>query len=215
MFHILSYSIYMSFTKALVCLIIAFFSFIGLKAQIHCGLVEIVPNTTVNSLLTFDNFTSYNGGMIMNSVAKIRIRVQDKAVVDPLCSWSLTMIVDNNPGGGTPANEWEELLQYGSGAGVNPPITNLEVRVRNSCSTSPADGVFQTFTNHGDIIDIIAPLLPVTPAGSCALNVNGPGSYLANYDEFNFDIDIRVTPNFTYNPGIYQLNVRFHLEENP
>ncbi|MCB9361477.1 MAG: hypothetical protein H6587_00350 [Flavobacteriales bacterium] len=215
LFHILSYSICMSFTKFLVYLLLTFFSVIELKAQIHCGLVEIVPNTTVNSLLTFDNFTSYGGGMIMNSVAKIRIRVQDKAVVDPLCSWSLIMIVDNNPGGGTPANEWEELLQYGSGSGVNPPITEMEVRVRNSCSTSPIDGVFQAFTNNGDIIDIITPLLPVTPAGSCALNVNGPGDYLSNYDEFNFDIDIRVTPNFNYNPGIYQLNVRFHLEENP
>tara|TARA_R110001592_G_scaffold125325_3_gene335226 strand:- start:2904 stop:3521 length:618 start_codon:yes stop_codon:yes gene_type:complete len=205
----------MSFTKFFVCLIFTFFSLLGVKAQIHCGLVEIVPNTSVNSLLSFDNFTSYNGGIIMNSVAKVRIQVQDKAVVDPLCSWSLIMIIDNNPGGGTPANEWEELLLYGSGTGINPPINLLEIRVRNSCSTSPIDGVFQTFTNNTDIIDIIAPLLPITPAGSCALNVNGPGSYLTNYDEFNFDIDIRVTPNFAYNPGIYQLNVRFHLEENP
>ena len=187
----------------------------ALTAQIHCGLVEIVPNTSVNSLLSFDNFTSYNGGMIMNSVAKVRVRVQDKAIVDPLCSWSLTMIIDNNPGGGTPAAEWEELLQYGVGTGTNPPVNLLEVRVRNSCSTSPIDGVFQTFTNHGDIIDIIAALLPVTPAGTCGLNVNGPGSYLANYDEFNFDIDIRVSPGFAYDPGIYQLNIRFHLEENP
>ena len=110
-FHILSYySIYMSSIKSFLCFLFALFSIAGIKAQIHCGLVEIVPNTTVNSLLTFDNFTSYNGGMIMNSVAKIRIRVQDKAIVDPLCSWSLVMIVDNNPGGGTPANEWEELL---------------------------------------------------------------------------------------------------------
>ena len=186
-----------------------------IEAQIHCGLVEITPNTSVNALMTFDNFTSYNGGMIINSVAKIRIKVEDQAIPDPLCSWSLIMTIDNNPGGGTPANEWEELNQYGSGLGTNPPIDVLEIRVINSCTTSPIDGVFQTFNNHGDIIDIIAPMLPITPAGSCGLNVNGPGSFLSNYDEFNFDIDIRVKPNFSYNPGIYQLNIRFHLEENP
>lgn len=125
------------------------------------------------------------------------------------------MIVDNNPGDGTPVNEWQQLLQYGSGNGTNPPINALQIRVRNGCNTSPIDGVFQTFTNNTDLIDIIAPLLPVTPANTCALNVNGPSDYLANYNEFNFDIDIRVLPNFSYNPGIYQLNIKFHLEENP
>ena len=201
--------------KSIFSFIVLAFAFTFAKAQIHCGLVEIVPNTTVNALLTFDDFTSYNGGRILNSVARIRIRVLNKAIIDPLCSWSLVMVIDNNPGAGTPASEWEELLQYGSGNGTNPPINSLEVRVRNACNTSPIDGSFQTFTNNTDLIDIIAPLLPVTSANTCALNVNGPSDYLANYDEFNFDIDVRVLPNFTYNPGIYQLNVRFHLEENP
>lgn len=125
------------------------------------------------------------------------------------------MSVNNNSGGGTPLDEWEELATYGSGLGTNPTIDILQVRVRNSCRTSPADGVYQTFTNNGDLIDIIAALLPVTPAGTCASNVNGVGSYLTNYDEFNFDIDIRVVPNFSFNPGLFQLNVNFRLEENP
>lgn len=187
----------------------------GLSAQIHCGVVEIDENTTVSQILTFDTFSKYNGGISINSVARVRIRVEDKAIVDPLCSWSLIMTIGNNPGGGTAMNEWEELVQYGAGMANNPTIDILQVRVRNACTTSPVDGVFQTFTNNGDVLDIIAPLLPVTPAGTCANNVNGPGSYLTNYDEFNFDIDIRVVPNFTFNPGLYQLNVNFHLEENP
>lgn len=183
--------------------------------QLHCGTVDIVPNTSVNELLTFDSFSQYQGGIIINSVARIRVRVTDQAVPDPLCSWHLYMIVDNNPGGGTPINEWEELTQYGNGLNINPPINSLEIRVRNGCQTSPIDGVFQTFTNNGDIIDIIAQMLLITPAGSCAPNVNGPGDYLTNYNEYNFDIDVRVKPSFQFNPGIYQLNVKFHLEENP
>lgn len=186
-----------------------------LKSQIHCGLVEIDPNTSVNQILSFDDFTKYNGGISVNSVARIRVRVEDQAIPDPLCSWSLVMSIDNNPGMGTPVDEWEELTQYGTGLGDNPEIDILQVRIRNACSTSPIDGVFQTFNNHGDLIDIIAPLLPVTPAGSCSNNVNGVGSYLSNYDEFNFNVDIRVLPTFGYNPGIYQLNVNFRLEENP
>ncbi len=201
--------------KSIFGLLIGLLLFASTNAQIHCGVVQIEPNTSINSLMTFDSFSKYEGGMIINGVAKIKIRVEDKAVVDPLCSWFLTMIVDNNPGAGTPANEWEELAQYGNGLGNNPPINALEIRVRNSCSTSPVDGVFQTFTNNMDILDIITPLLPVTPAGSCAVNVNGPGNYMSNYDEFSFTVDIRVKPNFTLNPGIFQLNIKFHLEENP
>lgn len=124
------------------------------------------------------------------------------------------MTIDNNPGAGTPVNEWEVLNHYGSGLGTNPPIDMLEIRVRNNCATSPINGVFTTFTNNMDVIDIIAPLLPVTPAGSCAVNTNGAGSYLTNYDEFTFAIDVRVKPGYIYNPGIYQLNIRFRLEEN-
>jgi hypothetical protein len=174
-----------------------------------------VPNTTVSEVATFDDFTDYEGGVIKNSVARIRVNVEDKAIVDPLCSWSLRMTVNNNPGAGTPVGEWEELAQYGSGAGANPTIDVLEIRVRNSCSTSPIDGTFQTFTNSGDIIDIIAAMLPITPAGSCAPNVNGPGDHLTDYNEYNFDIDIRIKPGFAFNPGIFQLNITFHLEENP
>ena len=187
----------------------------NLSAQIHCGHVEIDENTTVSQILTFDTFSKYNGGISLNGVARVRVRVEDLAVVDPLCSWSLIMTVNNNPGGGTAGTEWEELAQYGGGLGANPTIGILQVRVRNSCTTSPMDGVYQTFTNNGDLINIIEPMLAVTPSGSCVDNVNGPGSYLTNYDEFNFDIDIRVVPSFSFNPGLYQLNVNFHLEENP
>ena len=208
-------SVFMCNISKHIILVALLLVFSNLKAQLHCGLVEIDPNTTVDATMTFDSFSEYSGGITMNSVARVRIRVEDQAVVDPLCSWNLTMQVKNNPSAGTPPSEWEELVQYGSGFANNPTIGDLQIRVRNSCTTSPIDGLFQNFSNHGDLIDIIAPMLPKTPAGSCTDNVNGPGSYITNYDEFNFDIDLRVSPGFTYNPGIYQLQISFHLEENP
>lgn len=183
--------------------------------QLHCGLVQIEPNTTENAMMSFDSFTYYQGGYIISGVARIKVRVEDKAIIDPLCSWHLTMSIDNNSGAGTPANEWEELNLYGMGNGDNPTIDALEIRVRNNCGTSPIDGNFTNFTNNLDIIDIISPMLPVTPAGSCALNTNGPGNYLNNYDEFTFTVDLRVKPGFDFNPGIFQLNIKFRLEENP
>ncbi len=181
--------------------------------QIHCGNVSIEPNSAEVASLTFDSFTDYQGGVTINSVATIRVRVEDQAIPDPDCRWFLYMEVYNNPGSGTPANEWETLFQYGAGTAPAPDIDILQIRVRNACQTSPLDGVFQTFTNDGDILEIIADLLPLTPAGSCATNVNGPGDYLTNYDEFTFNIDIRVAPGYLFSPGIYELGVKFHLEE--
>jgi hypothetical protein len=198
-------------------ILFCFFSILvfNLSSQIHCGTVELVPNTSVNELATFDDFSYYQSGYNINSVAKIRVRVTDQSPVDLDCSWSLVMTIENNPGAGTPGSEWEELATYGNGSSVNPTIDMLEVRVRNTCATSPNNGAFQSFTNHGDIIDIIAAMLPVTPAGSCTTNVNGSGDYLTNYSEYNFNIDIRLKPGFQLNPGIFQLNVKFTLTENP
>jgi len=192
-----------------------FLSFTVGRSQIHCGYVAFEPNTSVSNIMTFDTPSKYQTGITIISAAKLKIRVKDKTIADPLCSWNLTMLLDNNPGAGTPNDEWEQLGLYGNGLSTNPKISLLQIRVRNACATSPADGIYQTVTTNTDIIDLIAPLLPVTPAGSCTTNVNGPGDYISNYDEFHFDIDVRVVPQFTFNPGVFQLNLRFHLEENP
>lgn len=185
-----------------------------ITAQIHCGLVSIVPNSSVNQIVVFDDFTKYNAGITINSVARLRIKVENKTIPDPLCSWNLKMYIENNSGAGTPINQWEEVTNYGNGNGRNPKIRFLEIRVRNICSTSPADNTFRRFQNTNDILDIISDMLPIIPAGSCSQNVNGAGSYLTNYDEFNFDIDIRLRPGVRFNPGIFNLNIRFRLEEN-
>ncbi len=195
--------------------VIFFCFFMVSRGQIHCGLVAFEPNTSVSNIMTFDSPSKYQGGLTIIGAARLKIRVEDKTIPDPLCSWNLTMLLDNNPSAGTPNNEWEKLALYGNGLNSNPTINILQVRVRNACATSPSDGIYQTVTTNTDILDIIAALLPVTPAGSCTTNVNGPGNYISNYDEFHFDIDVRVVPKFVFNPGIFQLNLRFHLEENP
>jgi len=67
-------------------------------AQVHCGLVSIVPNSSINQIVVFDDTTKYIGGITINSVTKIRVKVEDKTIVDPLCSWNLKMFIENNSG---------------------------------------------------------------------------------------------------------------------
>lgn len=181
--------------------------------QTHCGLVSFEPNVPVAANFAFDSFSQFESGITINNVATLRVRVEDQLIPDPDCRWFLTMEVDNSPGAGTNSDEWETLVNFGSGNSPTPTLDILQVRVRNACQTSPIDGIFQTFNSSGDFYEIIENSLLTTPAGSCSMNVNGPGDYLNNYNEYTFAIDIRVRPGYTFSPGVYELSIKFHLEE--
>ena len=152
------------------------------------------------------------------SVARLRVNVEHKTDVDLACRWKLRMFIENNSGAGTAIGKWEEITLYGNGNAEIPSIRDLEVRVNNNCGT-PLDTGFRSFTDVNDVLDIIAETIQedIVNAGECTANgtknVNGPGSYLTNYDEYSFDVDLRLKPGYRYNPGIYKLNIRFRLEE--
>jgi len=196
-------------------LILSFGLTASLHAQIVCADVEIVSTPGERADFVFDSFSKYISGVTYHGIANVNVKVDDQMPANPNCKWMLTMTVENNPSSGTPADEWETLTTYGAGASPPPEIEILDVRVTNICATSPIDGVYQNFTLNGDFIDIIENTGIRIDAGSCVANVNGPGSYLTNYDEFHFQIDFRIIPGFTYQPGIYQLQVKFELVEVP
>tara|TARA_R110002124_G_scaffold118499_5_gene275906 strand:- start:15125 stop:15766 length:642 start_codon:yes stop_codon:yes gene_type:complete len=187
-------------------------------AQIHCGLVQLQSSATVAANFTFTDFSSYNSGITLLSVARLRVRVDNKSPVDLDCSWKLRMFIENNSGAGTLADKWEEITLYGNGNALKPSISDLEVRVNNNCGT-PLNTGFRSFTDVNDILNIIEEMVPqvIVPAGSCnangTKNVNGPGNYLTNYNEYSFDVDLRLKPGFKFNPGVYRLNIKFRLEE--
>jgi hypothetical protein len=187
-------------------------------AQIHCGIVELQNTSTSDANFTFTDFSTYNAGITLISVARLNVRVENKDPVDLDCSWKLRMFIENNSGAGTLADKWEEITLYGSGTSAKPSISDLEVRVNNNCGT-PLETSFRSFTDVNDILNIIEEMVPqiIVPAGSCSAsgtkNVNGPGSYLTNYNEYSFNIDLRFKPGFQFNPGVYKLNIKFRLEE--
>ena len=185
------------------------------NSQIVCADVEILPATSEQADFVFDSFSKYIAGISFYGVAKVNIKVDDQVPPNSDCKWMLTMSVENNPSGGTGADKWETLTTYSSGSSNPPAIEILDVRITNGCNTSPVDGVYQHFIQSGDFIEIIENTGIRIDAGSCTTNVNGPGNYLLNYDEFHFQIDFRIVPGFDYDPGIYQLQIKFNLSEVP
>jgi len=180
-------------------------------SQIHCGSVDFVTNSPVSLNLPFTSFSDYASGVTIIGAATLKLSVSDKAIVDPDCRWRMEMQIEN---GSTIGNDWETLVQFGSGVAPNPTLNILEVRISNNCATGIANGIFtKPFTSTLDIQDIIAASATTIAAGSCTPGVNGPGNYLENYDEYTFRVDVRVKPGLIFSPGIYQINLKFHIEE--
>mgnify|MGYP000622134553 CR=1 FL=1 len=204
--------------KALKLLSILFLTCTAnLFAQVHCDGIQLILEEQANSDFLVNDFSTYAAGVPRTTVARLKVIVEDKSPSLNTCSWSLVMSLDNN---GAPITEWEELNLYSNGLGQNPITDILEIKITNDCATSDIDGVFVSFPDVTaiNIKDIIAPILnagDINLPGACGTkNVNGPGSYLTNYQEFTFKIEVRIKPGMSYNPGKFGLTLNFRLEEN-
>jgi hypothetical protein len=171
---------------------------------------ELICSTSGNVNFTFDSFTEYNSGINLSGSTILRLKVLPN---NASCKWILRVYIDNNPGGGTPVNEWETSAAYGT-SGTKPTLDLLDLKVYNGCNTPLFSGIYRSFgAANGEYLDIINNV-GLIPAGSCMTNVNGAGSYLSNYNEYNFTIDYKIIPGLNYKPGMYQISLRFCLVED-
>jgi hypothetical protein len=182
-------------------------------ADAIAGTSRFLMSTPGNVDFQFGDMQKYITGITKSGSTQLRLKV-DEAVVGS-CKWKLIMYVDNN--GYLPNNEWEPLTYYGS-SGDNPELNLIQVSVYNGCGTPLNSGTFQVFSGNVqyDLLEII-PDLPVrNMPGSCdGTNINGPGSYLTDYNEYNFTIDYRLIPGYGLRPGTYQIKIDFCLVEVP
>ena len=177
------------------------------------GTSDFLMSTPGNVDFEFNDMQKYVTGITHSGSTQLRLKV---AEINPGgCKWKLMMYVDNN--GHLPNNEWEPLSIYGS-SGNNPELNLIQVDVYNGCRTPLKNGIYQTFIGNVqyDILDIIPDLIARNLPGPCnGTNINGPGSYLTDYNEFNFTIDYRIIPGFNLKPGAYQIKIDFCLVEVP
>jgi hypothetical protein len=179
----------------------------------------IIMDTQPNKEFSFDNFSKYNGGITLNgsTILKLKVAASTSTLATGTCQWKLVMIVSN---GGSPSvsTDWETLSSYGSSSASKPTIDNLFVRVSNGCNTPKNSGVWQQFNPaDGDVIEIINPgIIKAAGAGAACSGgeTNGAGTYLgADYNEYSFTIDYRLNPGFLYQPGRYEIFIKFCLVE--
>lgn len=177
------------------------------------GTSRFYMSTPGNVDFTFSDMQKYITGITHSGATQLRLKIDE--IVPGACKWKLMMYIDNN--NHLPANEWEPIVTYGS-AGTIPELDEIEVMVYNGCGTPLNNGVYQIFAGNTqyDILEIIRDPQPLHPAGSCdGTEVNGTGSYLSDYNEFNFTVDYRIIPGYKHRPGAYQIKIHFCLEEVP
>jgi hypothetical protein len=175
------------------------------------GSSKFYMTTSGNVDFVFDENREYVTGITQSGKTMLRLKV-DSVPLNPNCRWKLIMYIDNNSV--LPANEWESLVLYGN-SGKIPELNLIEVKVYNGCGTPLQSGIFQVFTNNTqyDILDII-PGTGFYYPGECNHNpVNTTGSFLTDYNEFNFIIDYRINPSYVHRPGAYQIKIHFCLVE--
>ena len=174
------------------------------------GTSEFIMSTPGNIDFVFDDMREYITGITQSGKTQLRLRV-DESVVGS-CQWRLIMYIDNNAY--IPNNEWEPLVTY-SASGNNPELDLIEVKVYNGCGTPLNSGVFQVFANNVqyDLLEIIPNGPRILPAPCDGSQVNGPGNYLTDYNEFSFTIDYRIIPGYFLRSGAYQIKIHFCLVE--
>ena len=163
----------------------------------------------------------YSGGHLLINAIRLEIKVPE---CTGNCKWALRMVIDNYNGIAPPPipasglTEWYPAVRYSTNpTPVYPAISKLLLRVTNECQTPINNGVWQNFISDGDILDIIPNgiLIPVDgpPCVGLGNQVNGPGSYLIAYDQFNFKVDLQIMINAgdNYSPGLYKLDIKFEL----
>lgn len=177
----------------------------------------IIMDTQPNKEFYFDNFSKYNGGITLNGSTILKIKVAAITPTTTTCQWKLVMIVSNG-GSPAPVSEWETLSNYGSSSAASKPSLDLlGVRVSNGCNTPQNSGIWQFFAPaDGSPIEIINPATLQAPGAStgCGTQTNGVGTYLGvDYNEYTFTIDYRMNPGVSYQPGRYELFIKFCLVE--
>lgn len=178
-----------------------------------CDQVMLMLSSAGNVDFTFDTFGKYIGGITQNGVSQLKVSVSNNLTNNPDCRWNLVIFIDNSSNPATPTDEWELITPHTT-SGDMPKINQLQLRVRNRCNTSlTGNAFFNASVLPGQPIILISNTGVTTSAGACMTNVNGPGNYQSNYDEYTFDIDYRLAPGLSLRSGIYQLRLKYLLTE--
>jgi hypothetical protein len=181
------------------------------------GPSDFINSTPENIDFVFDNMKKYVTGINYIGATRLRLKIDQDTLFpigDKICKWKLVMYIDNTDY--APPDKWEEVIPPYGTSGTRPDLGLIEVKVYNGCNTPVKHGIYQLFDPASTVgsyaIEIISNDAPLNTLCN-GDEINGPGSYLTNYNGYNFNIDYRIIPTYALKPGYYQMKIKFCLVE--
>lgn len=158
---------------------------------------ELKVSPSIN--MVFNTIEKYQTGLVQYNFSQLNIEAD---VTWDLYVGARTSVQD----------EWDEEERY-SHSGETPEVSILQLRFRNSSSTSQENDFFplQDINNPVYIIGSSAVDIAI-PCG--AVGSNAPGDYLTEPNCFQFNLDMLIKPGFTYRPGLYKIEVVYTIMAN-
>ncbi len=108
---------------------------------------------------------------------------------------------------------WDVVATYTPTVNV-PPISILELRIRNASNTTQVGGFFP-------LQELLAPYYIIgsaaapDPLVACPnVGTNQPGDYMNSPGCYRFTVDLRLNPGFVYQLGLYTLRIDYVLVED-
>lgn len=158
---------------------------------------SLKTSPTVN--LVFNTIEKYQDGLVQYNFLQLNIETDR--------TWDLYVGANTSVQG-----EWDEDLRYSS-SGTTPLVDILELRFRNAQNTSQEDDFFPIRDVNDPVYIIGSDAADVEKA--CGLEgANAAGSYLTAPGCYQFNLDLKIKPGFTYRPGLYRMEIVFTLYEN-
>lgn len=157
-----------------------------------------ITSSSSNISFDFNTINRYKTGIILYNAFDLNVDVSGT-------QWDLYV------GATTTASGDFDVVSTYSSTGSIPPISILQMQFRNSNNTSLMSGFFP-------LTDISSPTYIIGTSAAPDLSISCPnvgtnvaGSYTTNPGCYKFNVDMKITPGFTYKSGLYTLRIDYIL----
>jgi hypothetical protein len=150
-----------------------------------------------NISFVFNTINSYQAGLNIPNANTLKI-------IATGTNWDLYVGATT-----TVPGQWDVIQTYSS-TGTLPQTDIVQLRFRNTASTSQISGFF-------NLLDISTPHYIIGTAGTDPLancpdmGTNAPGSYISQPQCYQFSVDVRIVPGFGLRPGLYFLRIDYFI----
>jgi len=172
--------------------------------------VQFELTTSPNIIFDFNTIQKYESGIIYLNAVTLNLNVEDPPAPGGAVSFDLYVGAEDASLNSTTV--WHEIQSY-SNTGSTPGVGLVQMRFRNTNSTSQVNGFFNLteMANPTYIIGTAA----LDAIVNCPLQgTNEKGKYDSSPGCHKFRVDLKIKPDFTYKSGLYELYIHYIIIEN-